>query len=149
MDNYRKKIKNSLFVNVIFIVVACLIILFFCSFRKDMLSNSHASEFTGGFRMGIFSTVIVMAIINIVNYFKALHNAEKLNEMYVKENDERECLIQQKAFSMSYVITIYILAIAMIISSFISISVFITLVCVIFFFSFTKVAFLSYFHKRY
>ena len=60
---------------------------------------------------------VAVEIYSIVSWLHTIKNPQKLNAMYIKTNDERELLIQQKTGFSTFVIVVYLLLMAAVISS--------------------------------
>ena len=77
--------------------------------------------------LGIFSGIVVTALIKIARIRNALKNKDNLEELYIKETDERNRIIILKTCKACITITLVLLGIGAIIASMFSETVFFTL----------------------
>ena len=77
--------------------------------------------------LGIFAGIVVTALIKITGFRNALKNKNKLEELYIKETDERNRIIILKTCRACITITLTFLGIGAIIASLFNEIVFFTL----------------------
>ncbi|MCR1897489.1 hypothetical protein NSA47_00600 [Irregularibacter muris] len=77
--------------------------------------------------LGIFAGIVVAALIKITRFRNALKNKNKLEELYIKETDERNRIIILKTCRACITITLTFLGIGAIIASLFNEIVFFTL----------------------
>lgn len=77
-----------------------------------------ADDFAVGLVSGMFSGIMIVSIFNLARIHKALHNEEKLKEMYINETDERNIIIGKETAKTSTLISLMVTAFAVIISGF-------------------------------
>lgn len=121
MKEFRKKYENKFKIS-IFKCLTMPIVFFTVQFLVK-----GGSEFSQGLVTGVFSALMVTAIFSLVSTYVILHNEEQLKKRYIEETDERNIEIAKKTMQTSSFISLYLTAIAVIISGFISEVVSITL----------------------
>lgn len=121
MKEFRKKYENKFKIS-IFKCLTMPIVFFTVQFLVK-----GGSEFSQGLVTGVFSALMVTAIFSLVSTYVILHNEEQLKKRYIEETDERNIEITKKTMQTSSLISLYLTAIAVIISGFISEVVSITL----------------------
>ncbi len=121
MKEFRKKYENKLKIS-IFMCLTMPIAFFTAQFLVK-----GGSEFSQGLVTGLFSALMVTAVFSLVSTYVILHNEEQLKKRYIEENDERNNEIAKKTMQTSSLISLYLTAIAVIISGFFSEVVSITL----------------------
>lgn len=121
MKEFRKKYENKFKIS-IFKCLTMPIVFFTVQFLVK-----GGSEFSQGLVTGVFSALMVTAIFSLVSTYVILHNEEQLKKRYIEETDERNIEIAKKTMQTSSLISLYLTAIAVIISGFISEVVSITL----------------------
>lgn len=135
MEQFRKSLKKKIWVNsIVFILAICAIIL--VAWIPFMFKIDEIPDFTKGFQFGGFVGMSIPLLFRVFIYIRAFKNPEYFKKLYIKETDERECLIQQKSCSIAMSITLIGLCLATIITGFFNYTVFFTLlittVCVLF-----------------
>ncbi len=121
MKEFRKKYENKFKIS-IFKCLTMPIVFFTVQFLVK-----GGSEFSQGLVTGVFSALMVTAIFSLVSTYVILHNEEQLKKRYIEETDERNIEIAKKTMQTSSLISLYLTAIAVIVSGFISEVVSITL----------------------
>lgn len=121
MKEFRKKYENKLKIS-IFMCLTMPIVFFTAQFLVK-----GGSDFSKGLVTGLFSALMVTAVFSLVSTYVILHNEELLKKRYIEENDERNNEIAKKTMQTSSLISLYLTAIAVIISGFFSEIVSITL----------------------
>lgn len=121
MKEFRKKYENKFKIS-IFKCLTMPIVFFTVQFLVK-----GGSEFSQGLVTGVFSALMVTAIFSLVSTYVILHNEEQLKKRYIEETDERNIEIAKKTTQTSSLISLYLTAIAVIVSGFISEVVSITL----------------------
>ncbi len=86
-----------------------------------------ASDYMQGIITGVCSGMMVAAVFFAVRMTMLLRNEEKLREQFIKETDERNCAISKATMQTSSLITLFLTALAVIISGFLSKTVSMTL----------------------
>lgn len=77
-----------------------------------------ADDFAVGLVSGMNIGIIIVAVFNLARIHKALHNEEKLKEMYIHETDERNISIGKETAKTSTLISLMVMALAVIVSGF-------------------------------
>jgi hypothetical protein len=133
MEKYRKSLIDSCVkLAVLFIILIITFLIFGTplvsqSMQRVEFSSKDMLSMTSGGVAGFTIAVICM----ITTWLRAIKNPQKLSAMYIKNNDERELLIQMKTGFSTYNISIYLLLIAAVISSRINSDICFTLFAVI------------------
>lgn len=104
--DYKKKLKQRLYIAVIYIALGVMMIAGTFMVKTD---NDFISSF--GF------AIIVMGIVRIRNYFMITKNEDTIRKQEIIETDERNIAIQNKAKSATFSIYTLLLATAVIILS--------------------------------
>ncbi|MDE5584267.1 MAG: hypothetical protein K2J08_11270 [Ruminococcus sp.] len=89
-----------------------------CIYFGLMRFTTTVNDFTEGLLSGMFSGIMIVSIFNLVRIHIALHNEEKLKEMYIQETDERNIAISKETMRTSSVVSLMVTALAVIISGF-------------------------------
>lgn len=104
--DYKKKLKQRLYIAVIYIALGVMMIVGVFATKPD---NDFISSF--GF------AIIVMGIVRIRNYFMITKNEDTIRKQEIIETDERNIAIQNKAKSATFSIYTLLLGTAVIILS--------------------------------
>ncbi|QSX06751.1 hypothetical protein JYG23_04710 [Sedimentibacter sp. zth1] len=117
MENYKKKIQKKLMLLSLLCII-CGVILTLNIFDMISIESNHdfISGAISGFQEGLVCAIIVLCIIQIVRFNKALKDEEKLKKLYNKENDERIKYIKQKCGANVIIFTTIITIIAAVIA---------------------------------
>ncbi|MBR3969544.1 MAG: hypothetical protein IKJ87_00475 [Ruminococcus sp.] len=121
MEKFRKKYENKLKIS----ILRCLTMPI--AFFAAQFLVKGCSEFSQGLVTGLFSALMVTSVFSAVSTFVILHNEEQLKKRYIQETDERNNEIAKKTMQTSSLISLYLTAIAVIVSGFFSEIVSITL----------------------
>lgn len=140
MENFRSKVSHRM----LFARIYCLIIFLLLAVSIIIKIDSNATAFNLGFGVGIESVVIFY----MLKYSKALKNEEKLKELYIEENDEREKLIETKIGSTGLIISLMFIVLAMLVSNYFNKTVFFTLLAVTMFIVMVRLALKLYYKEK-
>ena len=133
MEKYKKSLMDScikMVILCIFLIAAFLVFgtpLAIPILPRMGYSNKDMLSMTGASVVGF----VAVFIYRIVSWLRTIKNPQKLSAMYIKTNDERELLIQQKTGFSTFVIVVYLLLMAAVISSRINSDICFTLFVVI------------------
>ncbi|WMJ22770.1 hypothetical protein RBG61_12345 [Paludicola sp. MB14-C6] len=135
MDQFKKDLKKKIWIyTIVFILAICSIIII--AFIPMQTKMPHISDFMKGYQFGGITGMSGVFLYHIISYMIALKRPTYLKKLYIRQTDERECLIQQKSCSIAMSGSLMGLCIATIIAGFFNHIVFITLgiatVCVLF-----------------
>lgn len=72
------------------------------------------------FSISVSCIMLTYAIVNMVKFFSLKKNPEKLEELYRQYNDERNALIREKTSGGSFMASVYIICIAIVVFAYIS-----------------------------
>ncbi len=142
MEEFRKKYEKRFWMNTIMCCVLPIIFFAMRFFIKDI------SDFSQGLVTGLFSALMVTAVFSFVSTYAILHNEEQLKKRYIEETDERNIEISKKTMQTSSLISLYLTAIAVIVSGFFSEVVSITLAIDIMVGAIITVAVGTYYKKK-
>lgn len=128
MTSFKKKVQKRIqliawngVLSVTIITIAFFIRLNMTGYALEKLDNKLF------ILLGAFFGVVYTSVIRITRYRKALKNKDTLEELYIKETDERNCAIILKTSRTCITATIILLAVAAIIASMFNTTVFFTL----------------------
>lgn len=141
MENFRKKVEWRFKLDTI--VCLCSLALYFI---LNFLTK-NAGDFAQGLSLGVFVGMELVAVYNLAKTFAALHNEEKLKEMYIKETDERNVAIRKETSQKSSAISMIGTAMAAIVAGFFDEKICLSLVGVLFFSALVTV-FTNAYYKR-
>jgi hypothetical protein len=128
------------------IAVIAAVTVFFC--RPEMLKGP-VPDAVAGFNAGFFAGLEAVMVYYLIKYIAALRSDEKLNALYVYENDERIRYIRAKIGGTGMTIVIAGLAAGVVIAGFFDFTVFVTLLCALLFTLLTKLGLKGYYSKKY
>lgn len=129
MEKFKKTIQKRIWM--ITIVVGIFSILLALQVSNKFVSiipNQNYVDFLRGFRFGLLVAVVGIGVYSIFYYLTSLNNADKLKNIYIKENDERTCEIDKRSGMASFKVMIIILILAAIIVGYFSLAGFIALI---------------------
>jgi len=132
-----EKYKKSLIYSCIKMALLCaLLIVAFLIFGTPLVnqfipSMPSSSKHASSMALGAVCGFVTVLIFGIISWLRTINNPQKLSAMYIKTSDERELLIQQKTGFSTFVIAIYLLLMAAVVSSRINSYIFFTLFAVI------------------
>lgn len=115
MENYKKKIINRNKGSIVLVLLLACVIIILLNLEDKL---PQVEDFIKGFSAGVFSGFEVVLIINIVKNLIVIKDEKKLKKQYIKETDERACLIVQKMGSVGMLTAIFILLFMTIIAGF-------------------------------
>lgn len=121
MEDFRKKYEKRFWMSTIMCCVLPIIFFAMRFFIKD------TSDFSQGLVAGVFVSLMFASIVFCTSLGVTLRNEELLKKRYIEENDERNNEIAKKTTQTSSLISLYLTAIAVIVSGFFSEVVSITL----------------------
>lgn len=122
---YRKKLIIGNILSVIIILAGIFSLVLSIIMKNNNLNN--ISDFQNGFYCGTGGGLIGAGIVTIIRNTILLRNKEKFRKAEIKEKDERNRFIIQKAWSISGIIGMFLLYISVVIAGAYNSIVFITL----------------------
>lgn len=142
MDNFRKKVewRFKLYTTLCLCGLALYFMLTFLT--------KNASDFAQGISIGVFVGMEVVAIYNLARTYAALHNEEKLKEMYIKETDERNIAIQKETSQKGLTISTMGTSIAAIVAGFFDEKICFSLVAVLLFSALMTIIVNAYYNRK-
>ena len=127
--DYIRKVKLRIGVSALIILLGLASIVMSFMF-KDVLLIATNNSFANGFYAGMGGGLIGAGIATLIKNAKLLKDADKRKEAEIQEKDERNLYISLNAWKYTGFAMLYILYIGIIISGFINVTVFLTLLCV-------------------
>ncbi len=121
MEEFRKKMEKKLR---IYSIMCCIMPSIFFGMRFIV---GNASDFSQGMVTGLFIGGMFSAIFLLTRTYAILHNEEMLKSKYIQETDERNNAIIKQTTQTSSLISIFVTAMAVIITGFINEVICITL----------------------
>lgn len=109
---YQKKLKSRL----IYVTSTFFLALFTSAL---ICTQFELEDYTYGFLTGFLGSIGIIMIVSIVQYNKMKKNPDLMRKEQIKEEDERNCMIQQKTYSLGLRVVILINAMIAIVFSFI------------------------------
>lgn len=114
---------------------------------KDNFKST--GKFGVWFSAAIAGILLIYAIINMVQFFSLKKKPEKLEELYRQYNDERNVLIREKISGGSFTASVFIICIAMMIFSYISVMVTLVLAGLLLVMFLVRLILKLYYEKKY
>ncbi|MBO7474342.1 MAG: hypothetical protein J6U00_10170 [Ruminococcus sp.] len=141
MEGLRSKLKTNIMLCRLLIVVLIIIfiVLKILEYRKVLHGDTN---------IGFFSTGIIVLVMNILRMKKALRDEKSLKELYIRNTDERVISIQLRAANSTSLLTIFLLCIGMMVSSYINDTVAYTLAVALGIYILIYLSSLVYFNKK-
>ena len=139
--NYHVKFSTGLCISI-------LLSNFVTFFLKGNHLNS-TGDFGVWFSLGVASALLIYAIINIIKFFELKKKPEKLEELYRQYSDERNVLIREKVSGGSFTALVFIICIAMMIFSYISVMVTLVLAGLLLVMFLVRLILKLYYEKKY
>lgn len=128
MISFEKELQKKLKIIIWGTILAIFAVALAFTIRLNIGNNSLGVSKDNLFIMlGIFSGIVVTALIKIARIRNALKNKDNLEELYIKETDERNRIIILKTCKACITITLVLLGIGAIIASMFSETVFLPL----------------------
>lgn len=138
--SYNLKFSTSL-------CISTLLSNFVSLIAKDHFKST--GKFGIWFSVGVSSIMLTYAIVNLIKFFSLKKNQEKLEELYRQYNDERNILIREKTSVGSFTAAVYMICIAMMIFSYISVMVTLVLAGLLAAMLLVRVLLKMYYEKKY
>lgn len=142
MDNFRKKVECR-FKLYTMVCLFSLALYFILTFR-----TKGASDFAQGVALGVFVGMEFVAVYNLARTYAALHNEEKLKEMYIKETDERNIAIGKETSQKGLTISTMGTSIAAIVASFFDEKICFSLVSILLFSALVTIIVNAYYKRK-
>ena len=140
MENYRETLLKRIRIFAAYVG--------FMAFMTITINQFLGYNAFSGFILGAFVSLEFLGAIMVIRARIALHDENALKEMYIKEHDERLKMIRLKTGANVMLITFAGLVLAMMVSGFVNITVFFTLLAVVLFISITMIALKIYYNKK-
>jgi len=112
MEDFKKKLTRKYRLITVFCCFAMLMHfgLIYCV--------KSADDFVVDLVSGMSSGIMIISVFNLMKIHTALHNEEKLREMYIRETDERNISIVKETMKTSSDVSLMVTAFAVIVSGF-------------------------------
>lgn len=127
LEKYWREIKNRVSVYQALIAVTLVFVIIGNVLLKD---RGQMVESVRGFATGLFIGIELVCVFQLGKLWKMLKDEEVLKEVYIREHDEREALIQMKSGLHVIPILSFIILICAILVGFFNDTIFYTLVIV-------------------
>ncbi len=112
MEDFKKKLTRKY--RLITSFCCCATIMYLGLMRFTTTVN----DFAEGLVCGMYIGIMIVSIFFVMKIHTALHNEEKLKDMYINETDERNIAISKETMKTSSVVSLMATALAVIISGF-------------------------------
>lgn len=142
MEEFRKKVHKRVVIDSLICGNAILLYMALLFFTKG------ASEFGKGISIGLFCGFEIVAVYTLSKNFTALYNDDRLKEMYINENDERNLAIAKETSQKSSLITVILTALAAVAAGFFDVKICLTLVAALLLSAVVNIIVNIYFNKR-
>ncbi len=142
MEEFRKKVHKRVVIDSLICGNAILLYMALLFFTKG------ASEFGQGISIGLFCGFEIVAVYTLAKNFTALYNDDRLKEMYINENDERNLAIAKETSQKSSLITVILTALAAVAAGFFDVKICLTLVAALLLSTVVNIIVNIYFNKR-
>lgn len=138
--NYNFKYSVSMFLSIV-------ISNFVRFVAKDNFKST--GKFGIWFSAGVSGILLIYAIINMIQFFSLKKKPEKLEELYRQYIDERNVLIREKVSGGSFTASVFIICIAIMIFSYISVMVTLVLAGLLVTMFLVRLLLKMYYEKKY
>lgn len=142
MEGFRKKVEKRLQV---YTMLCCGSLVLYIALK---FLTRGISDFAQGLTMGVLVGLETVAVFHLVRLFAAVHNEDKLRNMYINETDERNLTIQKETSRKSSAICFVGMAIAAIVAGFFDEKICITLVSVSVLSALINIVISAYYNKK-
>lgn len=147
MEEFRKKAKTARKIYIAVLIAAAVLAMFFNVLERfDARDGQSMSK---GFSDGFCAGMVVFMSLKTAEYTSALKDDEKLKKLYIRETDERTRLICEKSNSAALRTFMVVLGLSAIPASYLSETVFYTLLAALFVLMFIKVIFDFYYRRKF
>lgn len=147
-----KNFKSQLTVRLVFtiIITVAAVAVYVCGLAglfDAYAPRGNFGDFLRGFQTGILTAMIGITVYSCIKIPLALKNEQKLKNLYIKENDEREKTIKEKSGYNLFVAYCFPMLLATIVAGYFSETVFFTLLATIAFIEIEMIV-LKLYHKH-
>ena len=143
MEKFKKQIIAKIVICIVLAVLTAAVYISVYIFLDEK------TTFSAGFSSGLCASLITIILICTARYGSALKDPEKLKKLYIAETDERIKLIREKTASGSFTVSVFILGLSALVSSFFSETVTYVLAGVIGVLAVIKMSFKFYYDRKY
>jgi hypothetical protein len=140
METYKQTLRNR----AIFAILYCVAVLGLLITAVVLKIHDTAVIFTLGFGCGILAVVLRF----LTKSLSALKDEEKLKDLYIAENDERQKFINAKIGGVGFNVSIMFLSLGMLVSNFFNRTIFLTLLAVVIFMVLVKLILKLYYNQK-
>ncbi|MEA5026606.1 hypothetical protein SDC9_83438 [bioreactor metagenome] len=145
MEKFREIIKRRLIIASIYNSILLLILII----EHQLGNRLTLPDFAVGFITGAMIGLEFIVIYFMWNYRRALDDEQKLRQLYIKENDEREQYIMNEISRHALDLIIGSLIISVVFTVFINQTIFFTNMLILLFVLIVKGSFKIYYHHKY
>ncbi len=141
MEKFKQQLRRRIFNVGIYCGIVIILNILAIFFNLESLAAAFAS--------GVCWGLGAVMMFYVIKYRAALKNEEKLKELFIEENDERQKLIDAKIGRTGIVISAMFLLLAMVISNFFNQTVFYTLLAAVMFIVLVQLVLKFYYNKKF
>lgn len=142
MEEFRKKLQRKALISTVICSLAPVI------FIVLQIVTKRAVDYASGVMYGFFTSIIAGTIINITRIYSVLRNEEELKKMYIKETDERNIMLNKETSNTSLWIITMGISFAVLITSFFSKEISMTLAVALCFMVIVTFITRAYYNKK-
>lgn len=148
MDKYELTLKRRKTFSAIGLFLVIAVLIFAVIYQLPAL-DSDERAFMVGFQTGILAVMIVMLATGFYQSTKALNDEAKRKTMYIKEMDERQQYIDQKAGSIGMNVVAYGMSLSTAIAGSFNETVFFSLLAATVFIVLVRASLMFYYRRKY
>ncbi len=150
MEKFKDSLKfkrNMTIVQILVAIISFILLSFYDSNKIDNQLN-FTDSFMDGFRLGIFFAIIIPCVFGVIKYQRLMLDDKKVRNEYIKVNDERTKNIVYNASTAMIRFLLSLMLLSLIVTSFINITVFLTLLIVTFIAGYGFIILKAYYSKK-
>jgi len=147
MDAYKKQVTVRLNLLILGLGVTSLSLILSSRYHKPASESELMQGFISGFQAGIAVALLLVMLLFVIRFARAITNSERLRQLYITETDERNALIRQKTGSIGMNVTNFGLILGTVVAGNINDTAFITMLAASLFVGLVH-AFLKIYYRR-
>lgn len=148
VEKYRARIRLRRKASAGLLVLSLLLLV--CLFWVGTAENATGREaYVAGFQTGLCLVMAAVCVLNLWKTRRLLRDEEAFREAYVRETDERTCMIEDKSFSAGFRIVTVSLLLAAVVAGYFSLTVMHTLCGTLLFIGFVRLGLYGYYSHKY
>jgi len=150
MENYINKLKRRNQLSIAGILGLSSSFILFNRYLPESLSVDEGIQgFIEGFQVSLICAFFALMVFNIIRINNALRDKEKLQQLKISEDDERNIKIKKEVSSTTSTVFLVLLIFATVLSGYVNHIIFFTLLAVLFVFVIIKAICKFYFRNKY